>query len=54
MKYFVIRIRTYSTLSPDYTLVKVVDSEENAVSLASILTKCDNDPEIQYIATKQL
>lgn len=54
MKYFIIRIRIYYALSPDYTLVKVVDKEKDAIALASILTKCDNDPEIKYVVAKQL
>lgn len=54
MTYFVIRVHIYYSLPSDYTLEKVVDSEENAIALASILTKCENDSEVMYIVAKQL
>lgn len=54
MKYFVIRVHIYYGLPSDYTLEKVVNSKENAVALASILSKCEDDTEIYYIVTQQV
>lgn len=54
MKYFVIRVKTYSTLSPDYTVTDVISNEEDAIALAGILQRRDNDENIKYIVTSEI
>lgn len=54
MKYFVIRVKTYSMLSPDYTVTDVINNEEDAVALAGILQRRDNDEDIKYIVTSEI
>lgn len=54
MLYFVIRVHTYTSLSNDYTVKHVLTDKDDALTLAQIFTKMDNDPEIYYIVTQQV